>query len=551
MNDQNDSQLLRAYAEHRSESAFAELVRRHVDLVYSAARRMVCDAHLAEDVTQAVFVALAQNARPLTDRPVLSGWLHRTAQNIAAQTVRTEVRRHAREQEAAAMNELLSTAPDASWEHIAPHLDTALGELNEPDRDALLLRYFERKSAQEMAQILGISDVAAQKRVSRAVDRLREFFSKRGVAVGAGGIVLVITANAVQAAPAGLAATISAAALLAETTLATTATATATKAIAMTTLQKTLITATIAAAVGAGIYGVRQASMLRTQVQTLRQQQAPLTEQIQKLQRERDDTAKGLAAVNEENARLRSNSPESELLKLRGEVGVLRRNSTQTNDPVLQAAMAWLAKKEKLQRAFEESPDQRIPEMQFLTDEDWLSLVKDLKLDTDDDVRFAMHYVRSSAKMNSTPMIQTALKKFMEANNGNWPEDVAQLKPFFDQPIDDAILQRYKILDKEQTWSGWLNGMILVEKESVDRYAERQIAIGPAKWEYAPLPDPVRLSLPQELIPVMKSFQSANSERTPFQKPEDFNKLAPYVTTPEQKAALDHMIKTLKDAGAP
>ena len=84
MNDKTDSQLLRTYAEHRSEPAFAELVRRHVDLVYSAAVRLVCDSHLAQDVTQGVFVALANNAAELKDRPVLSGWLHRTAQNIAA-----------------------------------------------------------------------------------------------------------------------------------------------------------------------------------------------------------------------------------------------------------------------------------------------------------------------------------------------------------------------------------------------------------------------------------------------------------------------------------
>jgi DNA-directed RNA polymerase specialized sigma24 family protein len=124
-----DQQLLRDYTERRSDTAFAELARRHVDLVYSAALRMVRDAHLAEDVTQSVFVALAQNARQLTDRPVLSGWLHCTAQHIAAQTVRTDVRRRAREQEAAAMNELLTAEPDAVWEHIAPHLDAALGEL--------------------------------------------------------------------------------------------------------------------------------------------------------------------------------------------------------------------------------------------------------------------------------------------------------------------------------------------------------------------------------------------------------------------------------------
>src|ERR1043165_8446063 len=151
MNDQSDAQLLCAYAESRSEAAFSELVRRHVDFVYSAARRMVCDPHLAEDVTQGVFIALAKSAGQLGDRAVLSGWLHRTAQNIAAQAVRTIERRRAREKEATAMNQLLSAESDATWEAISPHLDAALGEMSEPDRDALLLRYFERKSAREMA----------------------------------------------------------------------------------------------------------------------------------------------------------------------------------------------------------------------------------------------------------------------------------------------------------------------------------------------------------------------------------------------------------------
>jgi RNA polymerase sigma factor (sigma-70 family) len=323
VNDQTDSQLLRAYAELCSEAAFAELVRRHVDLVYSAALRMVCDSSLAEDVTQAVFLALAHNAAQLTDRPVLSGWLHRTAQNIAAQTVRTDVRRRSREQEAAAMNELLSAEPDAVWDNIAPHLDAALGELSEADRDALLMRYFERKSAREMAQTLGVSDEAAQKRVSRAVERLREFFAKRGLTVGASGLVAVISANAVQAAPVGLALAISTAAALAGSAVATTATATATKAMVMTTLQKTLIAATLAAAVGTGIYEAHQVSKLQTQVETLQQQQAPLTEQIQQLRSERDETTRQLGYLRDENERLNRNT--GELLRLRGEVSLLRR----------------------------------------------------------------------------------------------------------------------------------------------------------------------------------------------------------------------------------
>src|SRR6266436_2532612 len=103
-----DQQLLHDYAEQRSEEAFAELVRRHVDFVFPATLRMVRDPHLAEDVTQGVFIALSEQAPRLADHPVLSGWLHRTSQNLAAKTIRSDVRRRAREKEAMAMNELLS-----------------------------------------------------------------------------------------------------------------------------------------------------------------------------------------------------------------------------------------------------------------------------------------------------------------------------------------------------------------------------------------------------------------------------------------------------------
>ena len=323
MNSWTDQQLIRDYTGSRSEPAFAELVRRHVDFVYSAALRMVRDAHLAEDVTQGVFVALAQTASRLTDRPTLSGWLHRTTQNLAANAVRTDVRRRAREQEAAAMNELLSAEPDPGWEHIAPHLDAALGELSEGDREALLLRYFQRQSAGEMAQTLGISDEAAQKRVSRAVERLRECFAKRGVAVGASGLVAGISVNAVQAAPAGLALTITTSAALGGTTLA--ATATATKAIAMTVLQKAVITATIAAAVGTGIYEARQASTMRSQVQALQQQQAPLAEQLTQLQNENDRLSNLVAQPKASQALPQAQL--NELLRLRSQATAAQQNS--------------------------------------------------------------------------------------------------------------------------------------------------------------------------------------------------------------------------------
>jgi RNA polymerase sigma factor (sigma-70 family) len=308
VNSQTDQQLLREYAGRKSDTAFAELTRRHVDHVYSAALRMVCDAHLAEDVTQGVFLALAQNARGLAERTIISGWLHRTAQNISANTVRSEVRRRTREQEAAAMNPLPANESDVTWEIVAPQLDAAIGELNEGERDALMLRYFERKSAREMAGLLGTSEDAAQKRVNRAIEHLREIFSKRRLIIGAGGLAALISANAVQSAPAGLAAAI----------LGGTALTTQTLGIAM--IHKVLIVSATAFAVGLGVYS----SHLQRQVKSLGQKQAVLQNQMGQLQQERDDATNRLAAAIEENVQLESSVNQSELLSLRGEVTRLR-----------------------------------------------------------------------------------------------------------------------------------------------------------------------------------------------------------------------------------
>ena len=489
MNGLSDQQLLRDYTGTRSEAAFAELVRRHVDLVYSAAMRMVRDAHLAEDVTQGAFVALARSAGQLTDRPTLSGWLHRTAQNIASKAVRTDVRRRVREQEAAAMNELLATESDAPWEQIAPHLDAALGELSEPDRDAVLLRYFEGKSACEMAQTLGVSDEAAQKRVSRAVERLREFLGKRGVTAGASGLAVVISANAVQAAPVGLAATISTSAVLGGTTLVTTVTAT--KAIVMTTLQKTIITVTIAAAVGTGIYEAHQASTLRSQVQSLQQQQALLTEQLSAIKTEKDRPSN--LAAQAKDSRTLSQAQFSELLRLRGDVARLRGESKElaqlktgdfekTNNPIEVAARAWAGKVPELVQRVEQSPEPKIPEFQFLTPRDWLDVAKDANLDTDADVRNAVRMLEGPAKNAFATLMRVALNGFVEAHNGELPSEISQLRPFFPVPVKDDVLQRYELLH-----SGNVKNMAEVDRSfalvSEKRFAstvrgERLVQIG-------------------------------------------------------------------------
>jgi RNA polymerase sigma factor (sigma-70 family) len=210
------------------------------------ALRLVCDSQWAEDVTQGAFLALAQNAGRLADRPVLSGWLHRTTQNIASKQIRTEVRRRAREQEAVIMNVLLPDEADASWEEIAPQLDTALSDLVETDRDAIMLRYFEGKTALQIARSIGVSAEAAQKRVGRAVERLREILGRRGVTVCTSGLAAALSVHAVQAAPVHLPFAIVHAAAQAATPAAGAATvAAATKAIVAKALIGTVLAATI------------------------------------------------------------------------------------------------------------------------------------------------------------------------------------------------------------------------------------------------------------------------------------------------------------------
>ena len=251
----SDGELLRRYAEAGSEEAFGELVRRHLNLVYSAALRQVHgDTHLAQDVAQSVFTDLARKAASLAGRPVLTGWLYAGTHFAAATVVRTERRRHNREEEAHLMNELLQgPAPERDWSLLRPALDAAMLDLDEPDREAVLLRYFENRQHAEIADRLGISENAARMRIDRALEKLRTLLVRRGVSTTAA-LSAVILASAVSAAPAGLAATISTAAALAGTTIAATATATITKAIVMTTLQKTIIGATLAVAIGTGIY---------------------------------------------------------------------------------------------------------------------------------------------------------------------------------------------------------------------------------------------------------------------------------------------------------
>lgn len=539
MNSLTDQQLIQDYAGHRSETAFAELVRRHIDIVYSAALRMVRDAHLAEDVTQGVFVALARNARQLAGHPVLSGWLHRTARNLAANAVRTDVRRRVREQEAATMNELLSSASDAFWEHIAPLLDDALGELSEADHDALLLRYFERKSAQEMAQILGISDEAAQKRVNRAVERLRDYFSKRNVTIGASGLAVVISANAVQAAPVGLTTAISAAAMLAGTAASTSTAIAVTKTIAMTLLQKTLITAMLAAVAGMGIYEASQASQLRQQNQALQQQQLTLAEQLRQLQRERDEATNRLAGLHDEFAKIKNN--DLELVKLRGQLAQARGLNAKAAENDSREAMlkSWLAREDQLKQLVQQYPAKAIPEFQLLSEQQWLDAAMNAKLDTDKDVQQELANLRHTAENNFASQAEEALSKYLKANNDQFPTDLSQLQPYFSSPMDNAILQRWEIAPRSANPGVGVGDTIITEKAAVDESLDSRWAIGPNGYGASNYQPPEISTAIATLAPAVKAYAAANNGS----QPTDPSQILPFLTTPEQQAAYQTLLK--------
>jgi RNA polymerase sigma factor (sigma-70 family) len=310
-----DSELLRQFAQTSSEAAFAELLKRHVNLVYSAALRQVNgDEHFAKDVAQTVFTDLARKAVSLSRRETLTGWLYTSAHFAAAKMVRGENRRRDREEKY--MREPTSeTALELDWEKIRPALDDAMHELNETDREAILLRYFENRQFIQVGAKLGLNENAARMRVERALEKLRGIFEKSGIAT-AMALASVISANAVQTAPANLAVALT----IASIATAGTGTFTLLKIMTATKL-KLAISALVVA-------GAATAFIIQDQVQEiLRAKNDALTQQLAQLQKDNENLSNKLDAVGD--SQKLSEKQFNELLKLRGEVGLLRQQTNQ------------------------------------------------------------------------------------------------------------------------------------------------------------------------------------------------------------------------------
>ncbi len=266
------STLLRRYAENRCGKSFRELVEGHAGLVFAAALRITGDSGLAEDVMQSVFAALAVKPQAVRDGCALAGWLHRAATGRAVDVVRTESRRRQREQHATHMNDCTSSCTDSLWDTAAPVIDSALGSLGETDRQLLLLRFWQRQDMRRIGQAFGMSDDAAQKRIGRALQKLRAVLERRGITGTASALSAALMASASAVPPVEAVARISAAALaLGQTAQSAAGASLFTNTLAMTTKSKVLLTSAAACvAIGAPVY------FQQREIQSLREENAAL-----------------------------------------------------------------------------------------------------------------------------------------------------------------------------------------------------------------------------------------------------------------------------------
>lgn len=392
----DDHELLRRYGARApdAQAAFTALVQRHLDLVYSVALRIVRSPPLAEDVAQSVFLDLArQAARVPADTPLVA-WLHVVTRRAAIDAVRHDARRRAREGAAAVLAATPST--EAAWTAVEPLLDEAVASLPPADRTAILLRFFENKSLREVGTALGASEDAAQKRVARALDQLRDFFARRGVAVSAATLGTDLSANAILIAPAGLGSAVTASVLA--------GTGAAVAPIAMNLAQKTLLASAIAALVGVVAYTV-VSRPTPTGVAT----PATPAPTFAPLPASEPRTASRAAA-----ARFSPGSPED----LR--VTLLRQLSA-------------------------ELPAQNLPELRLLDPSDWQAIARAHDLDTAADIRAALAELRAVARKKIAALLREALRRFLAASGDVPPADITQLASHLAPPADAAMLARYAV----------------------------------------------------------------------------------------------------------
>lgn len=430
----DDHELLQAYVSRGAHEAFAALVQRYVGLVYSAARRQVRSHNGAEEVTQLVFIALARKGQRIAPDTPLAAWLYLVTRRTALDLLRREARRRAHEQAAAEeFAAMKSSAPD--WPLLEPWLDEAMATLPPTDASALLLRFFENKNLREVGAALGISEDAAQKRVSRALDQLRAVFNRKGVAVSAATLATQLSAHAIEAVPAGLGAAVSTATVAALAApaggLATFATL---KTVIMTTAQKYALAGACALAAGLALYEGNVLVRQRTETTTLREQAAAREAEIARLRAAREAATARLAGVERDiDARLAA-----------------AREPGAGADAKLVAEMETrLLQFEKIDRFLAAHPELATPELRFAPHGEWTRLVQAKVIETEADLRQVTSRLRHVGQSFVVSRLADALGLYTKAHEGRLPDTPAELAPFLLHdlgPIGPEILARYEML---------------------------------------------------------------------------------------------------------
>jgi RNA polymerase sigma factor (sigma-70 family) len=411
-----DTELLHLFITEDSNAAFTQLTTRHAGLVYTAALRQTRSTALASDITQAVFLDLARHARKLRPDTHLPSWLITVTRRTAIDAIRRESRLRTREQTSAELATVNAhDSPNASTSDLAPILDDALTALPEPDRRAVLLRFFENQSFQQIARHIDATETTTQKRVTRALEKLRTQLARRGITTTATLLAAQLPLHASTTIPVTLATTLATPAFLATAATLTTTAATFTQTLIMTATQKTvLVSALVLAVTGLIVEGVF----------------------IAKQNRE-------IASYRHEHA-----SHQLQLALLRDQLRTAESASTPATapaaaDPTEERIRSLVARIKRLKGVVAIMPDEQIFEMRYLTENDWLRVVMTRDLEDPDAVMAALAELRSAAKSSFARALQVALNEYVGVHDGKLPASATELASFFTPPIDPATLTRY------------------------------------------------------------------------------------------------------------
>ncbi|MBI5692170.1 MAG: sigma-70 family RNA polymerase sigma factor [Verrucomicrobia bacterium] len=422
-----DLQLLRRYAARGpdAEAAFAALVHRHVDLVYAVARRTVGSPAQAEEVTQSVFLDLARQAGGLSPETPLVAWLHLVSRRTAVDAVRREKRRQARETAAAEL-----AAGDernesrAGWSAIEPLLDEAVESLPPADRTAILLRFFQNKSLREVGAALGTSDDAAQKRVSRALENLRTFLTRRGITVTAAGLAADLSAAALPTAPVALASGI-AASVAATTATIGQAVAGAASATAAGLLPNSLAALAAAGVLGVAAYESNLWQLREAELDVTRRELAVRTAELHRLGTEQEAVATALRQARDRQATL---------TRLTGD------------DPAVAAAIeAWLQRRERLRQVVATRPEFDLPELAVLTEDDWFEAARELAHDDEAKLAEAMRTLQTKARNTLAGQVGRTLMRHVDAHGGALPATLADLARAAERGLTAELLGLFEL----------------------------------------------------------------------------------------------------------